>query len=372
MSLLLDFILVAGITVTTIIIFLILKQKEKQLPHLVLTIFFMILLFLMVNLYSDVHKLKTIALISYIPHHLARWVIGPLLLLYIKALFLEKKAAIRKSILHFLPVILFGIFVSLPSLITVSVEKINIEYVHFFEKHSFFIALLSNGYTLIYLIISYIILSKYSKNITAVYANITKRDIRWISHILIGGSILILLNSVIDVYQHIAGVSSTNYSNIFTLIGLIFFILYLGYYGVHQSNILLPDFLLKKHIEEIEASFSKEEEIAFLKLKLHLEHVLNTEKPYLDNELTLIKLAELVSTTDKKLSELLNRYMDISFYDIINRYRTEAVKEMIDSKAYENYTLLGIAYECGFNSKASFNRVFKKETGLSPSQYKNR
>ncbi len=45
---------------------------------------------------------------------------------------------------------------------------------------------------------------------------------------------------------------------------------------------------------------------------------------------------------------------------------------MIDSKEYENYTLLGIAYECGFNSKASFNRVFKKETGLSPSQYKNR
>ncbi len=325
MPLFLDFMLVAGITVTIIIMFLIVKQKEKQLPHVVLVIFFAILLCMMINLYSNIHRLKVVALISYIPHHIARWTIGPILLVYVRSLFLERKMAIKKSILHFLPVVLFGIFVSLPTLITSSVETINIDYVHFFKKHSFFITQLSNGYTLIYLIISYVLLSKYSKSITAVYANITKRDIRWISHILIGGSILILINSVIDVYQYTTEVYSTNYSNLFTLLGLILFILYLGYYGVHQSNILLPDFLLKKHKENNESSFAKEEESKFIELKLQLEHVLHTQKPYTDNELTLVKLAGLVSTTDKKLSELLNQYMGISFYDIINKYRTNAV-----------------------------------------------
>ncbi|MDY8137955.1 helix-turn-helix domain-containing protein [Aquimarina sp. 2201CG5-10] len=371
MFLFLDFMLVAGITVTIIILFLILKQRNKQLPHIVLAVFFVIILCIIINLYTDLHKIKSIYFISYIPHDIARWLLGPLLFIYVKSLFLKKKDAFRALALHFAPVVLYGIFISIPTLITLRIEKLNFEYLYFFNEYSFFVTQLSNSYTIIYFIISYVFLSKYSNNITAVYANISKRDIRWISYILIGGSILISLNSIIEIYQNVDE-TSTNYSNLFTLLGLIFFILYLGYYGVHQSKILLPDFLFKKNTNKKASHFSKEEEVAFSQLKSRLESVLDKEKLYLDNELTLIKLAEKIATTDKKLSALLNQYMQISFYDIINRYRTEAVKKMIDSDSYKDYTLLGIAYECGFNSKASFNRIFKKETGLSPSQYKNR
>lgn len=372
MPLFLDFVLVAGITITAIIIFLLFKQKEKQLPHTVLIVFFGILLFIIVNLYGNIHKLKIVSLLSYIPHHIARWVLGPLLLMYVRSLFIKRTIVIRKSRIHFIPVILFGVFVSVPTLIFESIQKANFEYVIFFKKHSFFITNLSNLYTIIYLVTSYILLTKYSKNITAVYANVTRQNIQWITIVLVGGSILILLNSSIEIYQHIVQVFSTNYSNVFTLLGLIFFVVYLGYYGIHQSSILLPDFLLQQKIDKQVSQFSKKEETKFLQLKKQLETVLETEKPYLDSELTLIKLAKQLNITDKELSVLLNKHMHISFYDIINTYRTKAVQEMIDSKEYENYTLLGIAYECGFNSKASFNRVFKKETGMSPSQYKNR
>lgn len=101
-----------------------------------------------------------------------------------------------------------------------------------------------------------------------------------------------------------------------------------------------------------------------------LNNVIEIEKPYLKQELTLSGLAELISTSDKKLSALLNHSLSISFYDYINRFRVEAVKEKLELEEYEKYSLVGIAYTCGFNSKSSFYRAFKKETGISPTIYK--
>ena len=101
-----------------------------------------------------------------------------------------------------------------------------------------------------------------------------------------------------------------------------------------------------------------------------LKDVIKNEKPYLQQELTLSGLAELINTSDKKLSALLNHSLSSSFYDYMNHYRIEAVKEKLRLGEYEKYSLVGIAYTCGFNSKSSFYRAFKKETGISPRKYK--
>ncbi|NAS31848.1 helix-turn-helix domain-containing protein [Flavobacteriaceae bacterium R38] len=374
MALFLDFILTADITITFILLFLVFKQKNKQLPQLILSIYFTILLLISVNLYAAIHKLRIIFFISYIPHDIARWILGPLLFLYIKSLFLKKEKLIRSSILHFIPAALHFIFISIPSLLSDINGQPFPGYLKTYQSYSSEVANLSNAYTLFYLLISYKLLSGYIKGIKSNYANLGKNDINWISHLLISGSIVIGFDLIMNGYQSIFG-TFVMHSEIFTLIAMILFITYLGYYGIHQSKILLPGFLLKKsHLtsskEEKRTALSTTNDPLFSELKLKLEEVLKKEKPYLDNELTLIKLAEFIPTTDKKLSALLNQHMHISFYDIINKYRVEAVKEKIASKAYENYTLLGIGYECGFSSKASFNRIFKKETGLSPSEYK--
>ncbi len=114
--------------------------------------------------------------------------------------------------------------------------------------------------------------------------------------------------------------------------------------------------------------YATEEELHVLKVKL--EHVLTYAKPYLFQKITLSTLAEHIGTTDKKLSTLLNRSMDVSFYDLINQYRVEAVKESLRLEEYTKYSVEGVAYSCGFNSKSSFYRAFKKETGISPVEYK--
>ena len=207
------------------------------------------------------------------------------------------------------------------------------------------------------------------------YSNLTERDFGWIKHLLIGSGIVISIDLILSLYQYISDYLDIDHGYI-TVIAMILLISYLGYYGINQSKVLLPDFLIHDNTPETikkerihHLSNLTDEELS--KLKLKLEQILKNEKPYLDEELTLVKLAQLIPTTDKKLSALLNQYMNVSFYDIINTYRVEVVKEKMGSTKYENYTLLGIAYECGFSSKTSFNRIFKKETGLSPSEYKS-
>jgi AraC-like DNA-binding protein len=66
---------------------------------------------------------------------------------------------------------------------------------------------------------------------------------------------------------------------------------------------------------------------------------------------------------------VINQGFQLNFNDFINQYRIEAVKDKLKAGEQKTQTLLGIAYDCGFNSKATFNRAFKKVTGLSPKQW---
>ncbi|RAJ04824.1 AraC-like DNA-binding protein [Arenibacter echinorum] len=178
----------------------------------------------------------------------------------------------------------------------------------------------------------------------------------------------------LKIYESFFGDFQWNVDNI-SVLAMIVLVSYLSYYGVNQSKVLLPSFLFNNEVEpkinkknkKILSSEKKEE---FENLKNRIELIIKTKQPYLDEDLTLGKLAELLSTTDKKLSAMLNQYLNTTFYDLINKYRVEAVKEKINLDNYKNYNLFGIACECGFKSRTSFNRIFKKETGFSPSDFK--
>jgi YesN/AraC family two-component response regulator len=153
-----------------------------------------------------------------------------------------------------------------------------------------------------------------------------------------------------------------------TLFALVLFIVFLGYFGVNESRMLIPSFVLQKK-EPTEITFTSEETI---ELEQRIKSLLEKEKLYLDENLSLKRLSESLQISDKKLSAFLNNELNTKFKDYINFYRVAEVKEKLGSEAYHKYTLEAIATECGFNSKASFYRVFKKHTGYSPSQYKKR
>lgn len=93
-------------------------------------------------------------------------------------------------------------------------------------------------------------------------------------------------------------------------------------------------------------------------------------QPWLDPELTLSQLAGKMNMNTTQLSYLINTGTGKNFNDFVNEYRAEAVKSKLQDPAFQHLSLLGIAFECGFNSKATFNRAFKKATGEAPSAFK--
>lgn len=102
-----------------------------------------------------------------------------------------------------------------------------------------------------------------------------------------------------------------------------------------------------------------------------LKKAVKENRYYQDPELSLVSLAEKLELTTHELSQIINTALKKSFNDFINEYRVqEAIRKMQDP-AFDHITLLGIAYESGFSSQSTFNRIFKHITGKSPLEYKN-
>jgi AraC-like DNA-binding protein len=100
-----------------------------------------------------------------------------------------------------------------------------------------------------------------------------------------------------------------------------------------------------------------------------LRQAMETDGLYLDAQLNLTQLAGHVQLNPRLVSKVLNEGLGKSFYEFVNAYRVEAVKEKLVNAHYQHLTFLGVAFESGFNSKATFNHLFKKHTGLTPKQY---
>lgn len=102
-----------------------------------------------------------------------------------------------------------------------------------------------------------------------------------------------------------------------------------------------------------------------------LDELLQRDRVYLESELSLAQLGDRLGIQPYQASELISRRYGEPFFDLINRRRVEEVKKRLEDPAYAHYSILGIALDCGFNSKSSFNAAFKKFTGFTPSQYRN-
>ena len=101
-----------------------------------------------------------------------------------------------------------------------------------------------------------------------------------------------------------------------------------------------------------------------------LKAFMMTEKPYQLSELTLAQLAEKVKIPSYHLSQVINEKLNCNFLDFINSYRVEEAKERLMDAKFSHYTIMAVAYEAGFNAKSTFYSVFKKQTGMTPSQFK--
>jgi AraC-like DNA-binding protein len=145
----------------------------------------------------------------------------------------------------------------------------------------------------------------------------------------------------------------------------------LGYKGILQKEIFYPEVREDKrepgHAVVATPAPQKHDQVAIEKLLQHMRE----KKPFLDPELTLSSLARQLELGRSQLSQLINDGMGSNFYDFVNRYRVEEVKHLLADPGSKHLSLLGIALDAGFKSKSTFNLVFKRFTGLTPTEYKN-
>lgn len=132
-----------------------------------------------------------------------------------------------------------------------------------------------------------------------------------------------------------------------------------------QYTVSLPPYteLFETKYRESDAKMSEEEAAHWVK---KITAIMDDQKLYLDQNIDLKMLASAVDLHANTLSWLLNDRIEMNFNDFINSYRLQCFKEKAVQEDAKNYTLLGLAFESGFNSKSTFNDFFKKKTGLSP------
>jgi len=151
---------------------------------------------------------------------------------------------------------------------------------------------------------------------------------------------------------------------------VVLFVILIGVFGIRQGNVFVEPVINMPH-SNTKYEKSGLDERQKNELISNLEDLIAKEKPYLNPDLSLQSLSARLNTQANYLSQLLNDYYETSFYDYINSKRIEEFCSILESGELEHYKLVEIAYKCGFSSKSTFNRNFKRFKGKTPSQYKN-
>lgn len=294
--------------------------------------------------------------------------IGPALYFYTISITNHNFKFKRIHYIHFIPLILEFIFYR-TSLYREGANGLymnpmpKISYIYLVEQWLGILSIIS------YSLISLFILRGYQKKLKNYYSRIDDKTFNWLKiPIIIYGGFYIFWNILTEIDRFVFDRELREYYFLptFTIIAIVS--CWLGFKGYVRKE----DFYFKESDDEgkkkkqLEKKLSFDKDTNFMK---KLDTLMMSEKPYLNPELNLSKLSELLNMKPKFVSQKINQNYSKNFYDFINFYRVEEFKKQVNLNNYQKLSLLGIAYECGFNSKSTFNLVFKKNTQLTPSQY---
>ncbi len=229
------------------------------------------------------------------------------------------------------------------------------------------------GQTLFYSLLSWYKIRVHQKRVLLYSSNIHEIDLFWLERLIIGVCILILAVIFYNVFFYQKSL------NVFMSSIQLLIIYFVAYYSLRQKEIFPFSEASRSEIlsiqeqgdfEETKKKIVSDEEIVIQKSRLH--KFMLKEKPYIDPEINLVKLADMFGITPHKLSYIINSGFNRNFFNFINGYRVDEAKVLLLNPKMDQYSILGIAYESGFNSKTSFNSTFKNITGLTPTEFKKR
>lgn len=230
----------------------------------------------------------------------------------------------------------------------------------------------------IYIVLALLKLKQHTKNISQSFSYTEKINLNWLKYVVGGLGFVWIIVVVSNILVMFPFLSITAHDHLIYL-ALTMSVFFLGYFGIKQQAIyghepsqspqkVSPESRKKKESSNqyLHSGLKKEDSEQYAKT---VQEYFNLDKPYLNGKLSLREVSEYMDISVNHLSQVINEQLGMSFFDFVNSYRVEEVKARLSDSSYENFTLLGIAYDSGFNSKSSFNSIFKKFTGFTPSQF---
>ncbi|HWA17155.1 MAG TPA: helix-turn-helix domain-containing protein [Gemmatimonadales bacterium] len=306
---------------------------------------------------------------------------GPLHYLYALVLSGGSPTVTRKSWLHFLPFVL-------------AVAYLTPFFLHDGDyKLAFLARLMTEGEPLdlmlieqlqfvqgiIYVILTILLLRRHQASLRDNFSSIERINLRWLTNLTIGIAAVWALATVMNVLD-LLGIGLGGIEGSITPIGVAVLVYLVGYFGLRQPEIfhgrigqLTPLPMAVPRVEPPQpAGYEKSglDPAEAATLMERLRQLMQEKKPYLDSGLTLQDLAGELGISPHNLSEVINTQAGRNFYDFINQYRVEEAMARLRDPKCANLTILAIAGDAGFNSKATFNAFFKRQTGTTPSAFR--
>lgn len=291
----------------------------------------------------------------------AKWVIGPAILIYVKVRFESEKSLWIPDKLHlfFAPAIL----VNIPFVYWFAIAWKESSYrivqliddTHFFRLNE----ITSVLFTLI--ILAYILGWIQYKSYGIPSNKKEKRKLFWLKVFIWINLAIFFINLVLvitDLVYHQGHETRSWYYSLWILYTL--FIYCIGFLGFSDSDLLLSPFKKRKKTGE-PSTFIQ-----------NLNSLVIENKLFQNPDLRLGELASLLTLSSKELSRQIKSETGMNFSTFINKFRLEDVKKKLLSPEFEKFTLVHLAKESGFNSKSSFNEIFKAQEGMSPSAYRKK
>ena len=286
---------------------------------------------------------------------------GPLLYLYFKRITQQHKFK-KIDLLHFLPTLIFAIYL-FPGYLMSSDQKLEIMLRRASMGRSFSdvsIIVLKLSSLLIY---GYFIRRMYlaSKKNT----NLDRENKIWQKNIFVIHIIYVVCYSV---YGSLLA-NNINFGILYHMqvVCMASMVMYIGYCANVQPAIFNGSFSFNNLFYKYKKSGLTKS--LSLELKENLIHLFDNEKIYKESNICLDTLSSKLNTTRHNASQVINEHFNMSFHELINSYRIQEAKAILNSDIQKNLNIIDIAYEVGYNNKVTFNKAFKKDTQLTPSQY---
>jgi len=338
---------------------LVIKKRDRAATLLIST-FVLIHSVFIFHLFLYLTKLQFRVPDTFFMSSIFSYLYGPLIYFYFKRVTLNYRFK-RRDLLHLIPTVLI-IFFTIPIFLLPATEKLNVMLgVSYLDKMPY----LQYGFStklLSLLVYGFLTLRVYLKHRKSLELSIEAQ--KWIRNLVTLTQVYILSYLI---YGFIIIEVLPRYDFLYHLqiVAMASMVLYIGYKSYVRPNLFSKGFSKPKHKyvkSGLTPSFSTE-------LKEQLLYLLQVEKIYRQNNISLAGVSEKLGTTRHNTSQVINEHFGLNFFELINKYRIVEAQEILQSEKSKNLNIIDVAYEVGFNNKVTFNKSFRKLVSLTPSQF---